>query len=80
MTSLNDDDSDVKVMALCQQARSPAGFTAAVCDSSRFILARKSLRELAEVVRIATVTNFQGNQDIDDARRDPPLWPMAPMR
>ena len=70
LTSLNDDDSDVKVMALCQQARSPAGFTAAVCIYPRFIpLARKSLRELgAEVVRIATVTNFpQGNQDIDIA-------------
>lgn len=70
LTSLNDDDNDAKVMALCQQARSPAGFTAAVCIYPRFIpLARKSLRELgAEVVRIATVTNFpQGNQDIDIA-------------
>ena len=70
LTTLNDDDNDAKVMALCQQARSPAGFTAAVCIYPRFIpLARKSLRELgAEVVRIATVTNFpQGNQDIDIA-------------
>ena len=67
LTTLNDDDTDARVMALCQQAQSPAGCTAAICVYPRFIpLARKTLRELgAEGVRIATVTNFpHGNDDL----------------
>lgn len=70
LTTLNDDDTDAKVIALCHQAKSPAGLTAAVCIYPRFIpMARKTLREIgAEQVRIATVTNFpHGHDDLDIA-------------
>lgn len=46
LTTLNDDDTDEKVIALCHQAKSPAGNTAAICIYPRFIpIARKTLRE-----------------------------------
>ncbi|WJY14431.1 deoxyribose-phosphate aldolase [Pectobacteriaceae bacterium CE90] len=67
LTTLNDDDTDEKVTALCHQANSPAGKTAAICIYPRFIpLARKTLREQGTPdIRIATVTNFpHGNDDI----------------
>ncbi|MDX7991021.1 deoxyribose-phosphate aldolase [Xenorhabdus littoralis] len=70
LTTLNDDDTDEKVTALCRQANSPAGHTAAVCIYPRFIpVARKVLREQGTPdIRIATVTNFpHGNDDIDVA-------------
>ncbi|QTF09962.1 deoxyribose-phosphate aldolase [Brenneria izadpanahii] len=70
LTSLNDDDTDEKIAALCRQADSPAGKTAAICIYPRFIpLARKALREQGTPeMRIATVTNFpHGNGDIDIA-------------
>lgn len=70
LTTLNDDDTDARVVALCHQAKSPAGLTAAICIYPRFIpLARKTLREIgAADVRIATVTNFpHGNDDIEIA-------------
>ena len=70
LTTLNDDDTDALVIALCHQAKSPAGLTAAICIYPRFIpIARKTLREIgAEQVRIATVTNFpHGNDDIEIA-------------
>ncbi|ACS87095.1 deoxyribose-phosphate aldolase [Musicola paradisiaca] len=70
LTTLNDDDTDEKVIALCRQASSPAGKTAAVCIYPRFVpLARKTLCEQGTPeVRIATVTNFpHGNDDIDVA-------------
>ncbi len=31
LTTLNDDDTDQKVIDLCRKAKSPAGLTAAVC-------------------------------------------------
>ncbi|MBJ7222614.1 MULTISPECIES: deoxyribose-phosphate aldolase [unclassified Brenneria] len=67
LTTLNDDDTDEKVTALCRQANSPAGETAAICIYPRFIpLARKVLREQGTPeIRIATVTNFpHGDDDI----------------
>ncbi|MDR0218430.1 MAG: deoxyribose-phosphate aldolase [Enterobacteriaceae bacterium] len=70
LTTLNDDDTDEKVTALCHQANSPAGQTAAICIYPRFIpIARKVLREQGTSdIRIATVTNFpHGNDDIDIA-------------
>jgi deoxyribose-phosphate aldolase len=70
LTTLNEDDTDAKVIALCQQAKSPAGNTAAICIYPRFIpVARKALREQGTPdVRIATVTNFpHGNDDIEIA-------------
>lgn len=70
LTTLNDDDTDQKVIDLCHKALTPAGKTAAICIYPRFIpIARKTLKELgAEDVQIATVTNFpHGNDDIDIA-------------
>ena len=70
LTTLNDNDTDKSVIALCQQAKTAAGSTAAVCVYPRFVpIARKTLRQIgAENVRIATVTNFpHGNDDIDIA-------------
>jgi len=70
LTTLNEDDTDAKVIALCHQAKSPAGNTAAVCIYPRFIpVARKTLREQGTPdIRIATVTNFpHGNDDIEIA-------------
>ncbi|BCQ46919.1 hypothetical protein ERHA55_44460 [Erwinia rhapontici] len=46
LTTLNEDDTDAKVIALCHQAKSPGGNTAAICIYPRFIpIARKTLRE-----------------------------------
>ncbi|SDI95589.1 deoxyribose-phosphate aldolase [Ferrimonas sediminum] len=70
LTTLNDDDTDQKVIDLCHNAKTAAGNTAAICIYPRFIpIARKTLREIgAEGVQIATVTNFpHGNDDIDIA-------------
>ncbi|WP_455812416.1 deoxyribose-phosphate aldolase [Pseudomonas graminis] len=70
LTTLNEDDTDAKVIALCHQAKSPGGNTAAICIYPRFIpIARKTLREQETPdIRIATVTNFpHGNDDIDIA-------------
>ncbi|PRI20716.1 deoxyribose-phosphate aldolase [Pectobacterium versatile] len=70
LTTLNEDDTDEKVTALCRQANSPAGKTAAICIYPRFIpLAKKVLREQGTPnIRIATVTNFpHGNDDVEIA-------------
>ncbi len=70
LTTLNDDDTDQKVIELCKQAHSAAGNTAAVCIYPRFIpIARKTLQaQNTGDIKIATVTNFpHGNDDIDIA-------------
>lgn len=70
LTTLNDDDTDEKVIALCRQAASAAGNTAAICIYPQFIaVARKTLNEQGTPdIRIATVTNFpHGNADIASA-------------
>ncbi len=70
LTTLNDDDTDAKVVALCHDAKSAVGNTAAICIYPRFIpIAKKTLREQGTPeVRIATVTNFpHGNNDIEIA-------------
>lgn len=70
LTTLNDDDTDAKVIELCKNAKTPVGNTAAVCIYPRFIpVAKKQLREQGTPdVRVATVTNFpHGNDDIDIA-------------
>ncbi|MGF1869732.1 deoxyribose-phosphate aldolase [Photobacterium indicum] len=70
LTTLNDDDTDEKVIALCKNAKTAVGNTAAVCIYPRFIpAAKKQLREQGTPeVRIATVTNFpHGNDDIEIA-------------
>lgn len=70
LTSLNDDDTPEKIIALCRQAHTEAGNTAAVCIYPRFIpIARKTLKSLGlNDVTIATVTNFPaGGDDIEIA-------------
>ncbi|MDQ2191308.1 MULTISPECIES: deoxyribose-phosphate aldolase [unclassified Vibrio] len=68
LTTLNDDDTDAKVIALCHDAKTAVGNTAAICIYPRFIpIAKKTLREQGTPeIRIATVTNFpHGNDDIE---------------
>ena len=70
LTTLNDDDTDEKVIALCHKAKTPAGNTAAVCVYPRFVpIARKTLNSIgASDVKVATVTNFpHGNDDVNIA-------------
>ncbi|MGF1681053.1 deoxyribose-phosphate aldolase [Photobacterium minamisatsumaniensis] len=70
LTTLNDDDTDAKVIELCKNAKTAVGNTAAVCIYPRFVpVAKKQLREQGTPeVRIATVTNFpHGNDDIEIA-------------
>ncbi|WP_028669508.1 deoxyribose-phosphate aldolase [Saccharospirillum impatiens] len=70
LTSLNDDDNDAVIEALCKQARTTAGSPAAVCIYPAFIdIARKTLAaEGLNSVRVATVTNFpDGSDDIERA-------------
>ncbi|GHA05261.1 deoxyribose-phosphate aldolase [Oceanisphaera arctica] len=74
LTSLNDDDTDEKVVALCRQAMTPFGTVAAVCIYPRFIAAaRRTLREQGaeERIKVATVINFpHGDDDIERAVRE----------
>ncbi|MGO4998130.1 deoxyribose-phosphate aldolase [Oceanisphaera sp. W20_SRM_FM3] len=78
LTSLNDDDCEQRIRALCQQAVTPFGCVAAVCVYPRFInVAKQTLQALnvSEQVMIATVVNFplgldsmaQVEQDINAA-------------
>jgi len=70
LTTLNEDDTDQKVMQLCADAHTAAGNTAAVCIYPRFIpIARKTLAlQNTPDIKIATVTNFpHGNDDLDIA-------------
>jgi len=70
LTTLNDNDTDQIVIALCNDAKTAVGNTAAICIYPRFIpIAKKTLREQGTPeIRIATVTNFpHGNSDIDIA-------------
>ncbi|MCP5080013.1 MAG: deoxyribose-phosphate aldolase [Psychromonas sp.] len=70
LTTLNDNDTDQKVIELCHNAKTAVGTTAAVCIYPRFVpIAKKTLAEIgASEVQIATVTNFpHGNDDIDIA-------------
>lgn len=78
LTSLNDDDTEYSIQALCQQATTPFGCVAAMCVYPQFInTVQASLNTLglSEQVAIATVVNFphgldsiaQVEQDISDA-------------
>ncbi|MDP8177733.1 deoxyribose-phosphate aldolase [Pasteurella skyensis] len=69
LTTLNDNDTDAKVITLCNQAKTDFGSPAAVCIYPRFIpVAHKTLKALGLDVKVATVTNFpHGNDDIDTA-------------
>lgn len=67
LTTLNENDTNEIVAALCQQSRSAVGETAAICIYPQFIpAAKKAFSELGiDNVAIATVTNFpHGNDDV----------------
>lgn len=70
LTSLNDDDSDARITALCERATTPRGPVAAVCVFGRFgALAVRELR--GRPIRVATVANFPaGDDDPDGAARE----------
>ncbi|MFM9270048.1 deoxyribose-phosphate aldolase [Halomonas elongata] len=74
LTSLNDDDTDERIEALCQRAKTPAGHPAAICIYPRFIVpARRALtaHRLNDTIHIATVTNFpHGDADVMRAARE----------
>jgi deoxyribose-phosphate aldolase len=57
LTSLNDDDTEERIAALCAQARTPAGPVAAVCVYGRFV-AQAAAALAGSPVRVATVANF----------------------
>lgn len=70
LTSLNEDDTNAVITALCHQADTPAGQPAAVCVYPAFIAtARKTLSQAGlGNVKVATVTNFpHGNADVATA-------------
>lgn len=70
LTTLNDNDTNEIVAALCQQAKTSVGETAAICIYPQFIpAAKKAFKHLnISNIKIATVTNFpHGNQDIAKA-------------
>jgi len=67
LTSLNDDDHDARIIALCHQARTLVGNTAAVCIYPRFVgLARLTLAAQGTPdIKVATVVNFpHGDGDL----------------
>lgn len=74
LTSLNDDDSDATIEALCQRAKTPAGTPAAICVYPAFVVtAQRALKAhgLAGIVKVATVSNFpHGNADVMAAARE----------
>ncbi|MCR3971937.1 deoxyribose-phosphate aldolase [Aeromonas veronii] len=65
LTSLNDDDQDARIIALCHQAQTPVGNTAAVCIYPRFVgLAKLTLAaQGTPEVKVATVVNFPRGDD-----------------
>lgn len=70
LTTLNDNDTNEIVVALCQQATTCLGETAAICIYPQFIpAAKKALKSLnVSNIKIATVTNFpHGHDDIAKA-------------
>jgi len=70
LTSLNEDDTDVTVDALCDTAVTIKGPVAAVCIMPAFV-ALASERLAGTGVRIATVANFPaGEPDPDGAARE----------
>lgn len=65
LTSLNDNDTEETVVALCAKAHGDFGKTAAVCIWPRFIKTAKKELEGTDV-KVATVVNFpHGSTDIE---------------
>jgi deoxyribose-phosphate aldolase len=63
LTSLNDDDTDAAIEALCARAVTPAGPVAAVCVYAPFVPLCRRLLDGSDV-RVCTVVNFpHGRED-----------------
>jgi deoxyribose-phosphate aldolase len=67
LTSLNDNDTDKAIIALCNKTKTQYGSVPAICIYSRYIsLARETLNKINPDVKIATVTNFpHGGADLE---------------
>lgn len=64
LTTLNDDDTDETVLALCKKTKTEFGSVPAICIFRQFIpTAKKYLSEHNPTVKIATVTNFPHGGD-----------------
>lgn len=73
LTSLTNTETEQDIISLCQQAKSVAGNTAAICIYPRFIpVAKKQLEcQGSSDIKIATVTNFpHGNNDVNQAVKE----------
>jgi len=69
LTSLNEEDTEADVTALCQRASGPFGAVAAVCVWPRF--ARLACDRVPSGLRVAAVANFpDGSGDTERTRRD----------
>ena len=69
LTSLNDDDTEADIAALCQRAQTPFGPVAAVCVWPRFVAQARRL--LPSAVRVAAVASFpEGRLDVARAVAD----------
>ena len=70
LTSLNADDTDEKITALCKQAQTPLGNVAAVCVYPKFIPLAKALLAHTKI-KLATVVNFpEGSDPIEQVLLD----------
>ncbi|GLX76856.1 deoxyribose-phosphate aldolase [Thalassotalea insulae] len=73
LTSLTGEETDQDIINLCQQAKSTAGDTAAICIYPKYItVAKKQLAaQGSQGIKIATVTNFpHGGTDINQAVKE----------
>lgn len=64
LTSLNDDDSEISIAALCEQAENALGRVAALCIYSAFVSQVRNA--LPKEIKVATVVNFpSGNESLE---------------
>ncbi len=65
LTSLNDNDDETCIRALCEKAQTVAGNVAAVCIYPQFVALAKSLLNNTDI-HVATVANFpSGDEPLD---------------
>jgi deoxyribose-phosphate aldolase len=70
LTSLNDDDDEMIIRAICEQAMTAVGHVASVCFYPKFISLAKSLLQITPV-QVATVANFPtGLQNLATVMKD----------
>ncbi|WP_426370088.1 deoxyribose-phosphate aldolase [Pseudocolwellia sp. HL-MZ7] len=70
LTTLTNNENDSDIIALCQQAKSSVGETAAICIYPKYIPVAKAqlAKQNTPNIKIATVTNFpHGNDNVESA-------------